>query len=828
METGSSATLTGSLSGANPLLSFDSRNRADTLPTHASQAVERRSTSLTELLRTSLTRKKKIKIFGTPLSELSRHEHNDLPAVFVAMVSFLSQHGMGFEGLFRVSGSAAAISAMRAKIDKEGHAVFAPDTSPAIVSSLLKLFLRELPEPVILPETLASLVAVSQEGTPEGLFDRYRAVLHTLPHDNFALLSHLMELAARVVANKDATKMTPQSMATVLSPNLFRMESQDDILAAHGATNTLISTFITHYRSLFKPAVRIPQTVGAHDDARRGFIRASSIDAEESETEIEHFVNPTRIQEVRTERAPSTPGLHAGAMLSPHPSRRSPRASIEDPAERLMLAGTSTPSPTPDRSSPSSAARRTIPQLASTIHEFLFGDLPSIDNHPLAAMPASGRDSASSREEMPPVPEGSVPGTASRSRADSLAPTPFPPVVAAAALVSQSDASSDALHDEAGDAGADGIAEEMRVLRHKIRDYDVQFEGQHGRPPGHGERQLIARDVLRYKQLRRERNLGRDSVDLSVFSSASVGDRSVLDNTTVGAPVDVIAVLADRAKARISDWYTRNKYSPNELNDVVQLQQEKSELKKILSQFDREFIAEKGREPSREDKLPLLALYQRYKRVKSNLHDGGAGDDSRTVDPNASSMSFAMPPLTAVSAPLPALPVATATLPPAVAAVPSSARTSASASVRSSLPLAPIRSTPAADSAATGDESGGDEPPPLRRAFFPVPEMRRTMSASEVPVPSNDGDVEPVDGSRTGLPDLQESIRYATLKTEKHQLQKTLAAFEAKFRDENGRRVESSGDRMPFAAEYTRYKALKREIAVLEATASHYSPNVTL
>jgi hypothetical protein len=58
MESGSSATLSGgmsaSLSGA-----LDGRGRADTLPAHISQpsAVERRSTSLTELLRSSLGRK---------------------------------------------------------------------------------------------------------------------------------------------------------------------------------------------------------------------------------------------------------------------------------------------------------------------------------------------------------------------------------------------------------------------------------------------------------------------------------------------------------------------------------------------------------------------------------------------------------------------------------------------------------------------------------------------------------------------------------------------------------------------------------------------------
>lgn len=56
MEIGSSSTISGSIA-TNLLLSHDPRNRADTLPANASlPAAERRSTSLTELLRTSLTR----------------------------------------------------------------------------------------------------------------------------------------------------------------------------------------------------------------------------------------------------------------------------------------------------------------------------------------------------------------------------------------------------------------------------------------------------------------------------------------------------------------------------------------------------------------------------------------------------------------------------------------------------------------------------------------------------------------------------------------------------------------------------------------------------
>lgn len=83
----------------------------------------------------------------------------------------------------------------------------------------------------------------------------------------------------------------------------------------------------------------------------------------------------------------------------------------------------------------------------------------------------------------------------------------------------------------------------------------------------------------------------------------------------------------------------------------------------------REFIAEKGREPSRDDKLLLLSLYQRYKRIKSLL---GTSDDTRLPDADASALSLA-PPVQAIhttTAPAPTIAPASAPAPaPAPAAL---------------------------------------------------------------------------------------------------------------------------------------------------------------
>lgn len=48
-----------------------------------------------------------MKTFGTPLSELPKHLSTDLPAVVVAMVSFLAQYGIAYSGAVPLTPRAA-------------------------------------------------------------------------------------------------------------------------------------------------------------------------------------------------------------------------------------------------------------------------------------------------------------------------------------------------------------------------------------------------------------------------------------------------------------------------------------------------------------------------------------------------------------------------------------------------------------------------------------------------------------------------------------------------------------------------------------------------
>merc|ERR1739848_276587 len=84
------------------------------------------------------------------------------------------------------------------------------------VAGLLKLFLRDLPEPLMTYELYQPLLANRAD------VDKIRELLHELPKENFALLQALMRFLGHVVQHEDVNHMSTSNIAIVIGPNLLR------------------------------------------------------------------------------------------------------------------------------------------------------------------------------------------------------------------------------------------------------------------------------------------------------------------------------------------------------------------------------------------------------------------------------------------------------------------------------------------------------------------------------------------------------------------------------------------------------------------------------
>ncbi|XP_048581616.1 protein FAM13B isoform X3 [Nematostella vectensis] len=194
------------------------------------------------------------KQFGVPLEEVTKsRDGSPIPWVLAKIVHYLSQCGLKHEGIFRVSGNHKVVESLKATFDRDGDADL-EECDVMAVAGLLKLFLRELPEPPVPQSLTADFIKVHEvygDDNPDCL-DELRALLDKLPYLNYELLKFLCHFLVEVSMNEENNKMSTMALAIVFGPNFFRCKDGLDGLREQGHTNSIVCMFLKEYDQLFK------------------------------------------------------------------------------------------------------------------------------------------------------------------------------------------------------------------------------------------------------------------------------------------------------------------------------------------------------------------------------------------------------------------------------------------------------------------------------------------------------------------------------------------------------------------------------------------------
>ncbi|XP_061175080.1 rho GTPase-activating protein 24-like isoform X1 [Saccostrea echinata] len=214
-------------------------------------------------------------IFGQSLVETMAYEHKlgrRLPFLMEQCVNFLTENGLEVEGIFRLPGRNLLIKDLKERFDSAERVIFDDDEVDVhTVASLLKLYLRELPQSVIPAEYYQKFMNIalrfqgsqSNDGKQKAI-DDLRVSLTDLPEDNFNVLSFLCKFLALVGKHSDVNKMTVLNIATVFGPNIIRNVSEADsaelLMATADITHQLVFMMIEYEKELFgeKQAETVP------------------------------------------------------------------------------------------------------------------------------------------------------------------------------------------------------------------------------------------------------------------------------------------------------------------------------------------------------------------------------------------------------------------------------------------------------------------------------------------------------------------------------------------------------------------------------------------
>ncbi|KAI8987581.1 Rho GTPase activation protein [Mycotypha africana] len=177
-------------------------------------------------------------IFGVPLCDASKLGTKlwelKVPSPVAICFEEITKRGLTTEGIFRLSGSASEVNLLKEKLDtaheQQDINFDASQFDIHTLASLVKKYLRELPEPVI-PVTFHDqfqyLVSLSSASSILVDEQKYRTAINVkdlvsiilqLPYYHRQLLHAILLMTAQVQHHVKANKMCPEALATVLAP----------------------------------------------------------------------------------------------------------------------------------------------------------------------------------------------------------------------------------------------------------------------------------------------------------------------------------------------------------------------------------------------------------------------------------------------------------------------------------------------------------------------------------------------------------------------------------------------------------------------------------
>ncbi|XP_035904230.1 ralA-binding protein 1 [Anopheles stephensi] len=162
-------------------------------------------------------------IFGVSLglaTERSRcHDGVNLPLVVRDCIDYLQEHGLQSEQIYKVEAVKTKLQQLkRTYNNREGSCVGEMDVP--IACGLLKMFLRELPEPILTTDLSSRFEEVASHSQVSQQEQELVCLVEQLPSCNRTLLSWMFMHVDAVTQNEDFTKMNAQNIAMLLSPTL--------------------------------------------------------------------------------------------------------------------------------------------------------------------------------------------------------------------------------------------------------------------------------------------------------------------------------------------------------------------------------------------------------------------------------------------------------------------------------------------------------------------------------------------------------------------------------------------------------------------------------
>ncbi|XP_042366047.1 rho GTPase-activating protein 29 isoform X2 [Plectropomus leopardus] len=223
----------------------------------------------------------RLHLFGIDFTQAAKNSQDGIPFIIRKCTSEIENRALNIKGIYRVNGAKSRVEKLCQAFENGKDLVELSDLYPHDISNVLKLYLRQLPEPLILFRYYNDFIGLAKESqriiveelealrlsptpvTPaqvsvdlNRVLFKIKDLLRQLPPAHYKTLQFLIEHLHRVTEQSEENKMTASNLGIIFGPTLIKPRQADADVSLSSLVDypyqaLIVELLIRHYQMIF-------------------------------------------------------------------------------------------------------------------------------------------------------------------------------------------------------------------------------------------------------------------------------------------------------------------------------------------------------------------------------------------------------------------------------------------------------------------------------------------------------------------------------------------------------------------------------------------------
>uniref|UniRef100_A0A673G689 Rho GTPase-activating protein 29 n=1 Tax=Sinocyclocheilus rhinocerous TaxID=307959 RepID=A0A673G689_9TELE len=220
----------------------------------------------------------RLHLFGIDFAQVAKNSPDGIPFIIKKCTSEIESRALNIKGIYRVNGAKSRVEKLCQAFENGKDLVELSDLHPHDISNVLKLYLRQLPEPLILYRYYNDIIGLAKETQNMKETDstkkkspgeqlclsielkrvlfKIRDLLRQLPAAHYKTLQFLITHLHRVSEQAEENKMTASNLGIIFGPTLIKprqLEAEVSLssLVDYPHQARMVDLLIRHHQMIF-------------------------------------------------------------------------------------------------------------------------------------------------------------------------------------------------------------------------------------------------------------------------------------------------------------------------------------------------------------------------------------------------------------------------------------------------------------------------------------------------------------------------------------------------------------------------------------------------